>query len=58
MNIGDKYLKCVNPDDTSALSIVIIDDVFEIDRGFDVYECTYFNFLFKGDIKDFSNTKN
>jgi len=58
MNIGDKYLKSLNPDDISALSIIKIDDVLEIDKGFDVYECTYFNFPFYGDIKDFLNTKN
>jgi len=58
MNIGDKYLKSVNPDDTSTLSFIKVDDVLEIGRGFDVYECTYFNFPFHGDINDLSNTKN
>jgi hypothetical protein len=58
LNIGDKYLKSVNPDDTSALTIITVDDVLEIDRGFNVYECTYYNFLFKGDIKDLTLLKN
>lgn len=50
IQIGDKYLKMINPENVETLKIIIIDDILEVGLNENFIETTYYSFIIQKNI--------
>ena len=55
VQIGDKRLTVQNVEDVCSYRVFIVDDVYELGPRETVYECTRYDFKYRGKITQFVN---
>ena len=55
VTVGDKYLMGKNVEDITTYSVFIIDDIYELSSGENAYECSKYDFNYRGKITQFQN---